>query len=141
MDVTLTRVRGALFEGSNASGQKCLIDGPPELGGQGEGIRPMEMVLVSLAGCSALDVLHIVEKQQKEPIEGLSVRVQGVRADAVPAVFTSIELRFEATGAIDAHKLQRAVALSMEKYCSVAKMLAPTVAISFTTAVLQGTDA
>ncbi len=67
MEVKLSRVRGALFEGTNSTGQKCLVDGPPDLGGQGEGVRPMEMVLLALAGCSALDVIHILEKQQKDP--------------------------------------------------------------------------
>ena len=136
MEVKLRRVRGALFEATNASGQKALVDGPPELGGQGEGVRPMEMVLMSLAGCSALDVIHILEKQQKEPLVDLDVSVKGERADAVPAVYTAIALHFEASGAVDApHKLERAVKLSMEKYCSVAKMLQPGVTITHTTAV------
>lgn len=136
VDVKIARVRGALFEATNATGQKALLDGPPDLGGQGEGVRPMEMVLMGLAGCSALDVLHILEKQQKEPLADLTVTVRGTRADAVPAVYTDIALHFEATGAVDPHKLERAVKLSMEKYCSVAKMLQPTVSITHTAAVV-----
>jgi putative redox protein len=118
VEVKIGRVRGALFEATNASGQKALIDGPPELGGQGEGVRPMEMVLMGLAGCSALDVIHILEKQQKEP-----------------AVYTDIALHFEASGPIDAHKFERAVKLSMEKYCSVTKMLEKSATITFTTSL------
>lgn len=135
MEVKLSRVRGALFEGTSSGGQKALIDGPPDLGGQGEGVRPMEMLLLSLAGCSALDVIHILEKQQKEPLADLDVSVKGVRADAVPAVYTSIELHFEASGPVDPHKLERAVKLSMEKYCSVAAMLVKTATITYTTSV------
>lgn len=131
MQIALRRVRGALFEATNAGGQKALIDGPPELGGQGEGVRPMEAVLIALAGCSAMDVIHILEKQQKEPLEDLDVDVVGQRADAVPAVYTDIEVRFAASGAVDPHKLERAVKLSMEKYCSVSKMLQPTVNITW----------
>ena len=131
MSISLRRKRGALFEAMNASGQRCLIDGPPDLGGQGEGIRPMEALLVALASCSAMDVIHILEKQQREPLEDLDVEVVGRRADAVPAVYTAIELRFAASGAVDPHKLERAVRLSMEKYCSVSKMLQPTVSITW----------
>ena len=123
MEVKLKRLRGALFEGTNSSGQKCLVDGPPDLGGQGEGVRPMEMVLLALAGCSAMDVIHILERQQKEPLADLEVSVQGQRADAVPAVYTDIAVHFEASGPVSPAKLERAVRLSMEKYCSVAHML------------------
>ena len=135
VEVKIGRVRGALFEATNAGGQKALIDGPPELGGQGEGVRPMEMVLMGLAGCSALDVIHILEKQQKEPLEDLVVTVKGTRADATSAVYTDIALHFEASGPIDAHKFERAVKLSMEKYCSVTKMLEKSATITFTTSL------
>jgi putative redox protein len=135
MEVKLSRVRGGLFEATNSTGQRTLVDGPPDLGGQGEGIRPMEMLLAAMAGCSALDVILILEKQQKEPLTDLNVTVKGTRADAVPAVYTHIAVHFEATGAVDAHKLERAVKLSMEKYCSVAKMLEKSCEISFTTSV------
>ena len=91
----------------------------------------MEAGLIALAGCSAMDVIHILEKQQKEPLEDLDVDVVGQRADAIPAVYTDIEVRFAASGAVDPHKLERAVRLSMEKYCSVSKMLAPTVNITW----------
>ena len=138
MQIALRRVRGALFEATNPAGQKALIDGPPELGGQGEGVRPMEAVLIALAGCSAMDVIHILEKQQKEPLEDLDVDVVGQRADAIPAVYTDIELRFAASGAVDPHKLERAVRLSMEKYCSVAKMLQPTATITYTVKLREG---
>lgn len=138
VEVTLTRSEAAHFVATNEAGISVHIDGPPDLGGKGAGLRPMEMLLASLAGCSALDIIHIVEKQQKEPLEGLTVKVKGVRADAVPAVYTDIELAFEATGQVDAHKLARAVALSMEKYCSVAKMLQPSAKITFSSRVLGG---
>jgi len=132
MEVKLSRVRGALFEGTNSTGQKCLVDGPPDLGGQGEGVRPMEMVLLALAGCSALDVIHILEKQQKEPLADLDVTVRGLRADAVPAVYTEIAVHFEASGPVNLAKLERAVKLSMEKYCSVAHMLVKSATITHT---------
>lgn len=135
VEVKLKRLRGALFEATNAGGQTALIDGPPDLGGQGEGVRPMEALLMALAGCSAMDVIHILERQQKEPLADLDVSVKGLRADAVPAVYTDITLAFEASGPVDPHKFERAVKLSMEKYCSVAKMLQPSATITYTTAL------
>ncbi len=134
MRVSLRRVEGALFEARNEDGQTCLIDGPAELGGTGAGLRPMQMVLVSMAGCSGIDVLHIMKKQ-RQPIEDLDVEVEGTRADAVPAVFTDVHVKFTGSGAIDVSKLQRAADLSMETYCSVARMLAPTVKITHEVAV------
>ena len=88
----------------------------------------MELLLVSLAGCSAVDVLHILQKGRL-PIEDLKIVVDGTRKDEIPAVFETIRLDFIATGDFPLAKLERAVELSMEKYCSVAKMLAPTVNI------------
>lgn len=135
VEVKLSRLRGALFEGTNATGQRVLVDGPPDLGGQAEGVRPMELLLLALAGCAAMDVIHILEKQQKEPLADLDVSVKGVRADATPAVYTDIALHFEVSGPIDAHKLERAVKLSMDKYCSVAQMLMKGATITYTTRV------
>lgn len=122
MDVTLRRLSGAAFEARSATGQTLVIDGPPSVGGVGAGLRPMEACLAALAGCSAVDVLMILQ-QQREPLADLEIGVHGERADAVPAVFTDIHLHFAAAGAVDPGKLARAARLSMEKYCSVAKML------------------
>ena len=129
LKISLHRIKGATFEGRNAEGNTMLLDGPASLGGQGIGLRPMETVLVGLAGCSAMDVLMIMEKQ-RQPLIGLDVEVEGVRADAVPAVFERIELTFIGSGEVSIEKLEHAVQLSMEKYCSVAKMLQSTAEIS-----------
>lgn len=86
-----------------------------------QGMSPMESILCALAGCALVDVKGILEKQ-KEPTEGLACHVLGVRADAVPAVFTHISLEFVARG-VDPKRLAKAVALSKDKYCSVSRML------------------
>jgi putative redox protein len=127
---------GALrFEAVNEAGKSAWIDGPISLGGTEEGLRPMEMVLAGLAGCSSFDVLHILKKQRQH-IERLNIEVEGERADAIPAVFTKIHLRFLATGELDESKLQKAVQLSVEKYCSVATMLMPKVEILYTAEII-----
>ena len=128
MQVTLERKSGAQFSATNARGQEIILDGPADIGGADAGMRPMELLLVSLAGCSAVDVLHILQKGRL-PIEDLKIVVDGTRKDEIPAVFETIRLDFIATGDFPLAKLERAVELSMEKYCSVAKMLAPTVNI------------
>jgi len=131
MRVELAMVGPAAFEATGGSGGTLVVDGAPDIGGEGRGMRPMELLLSSMASCSAMDVLHILRKQ-KERLEGLSVAIEGVRADAVPAPFTRMKLVFEAWGeALDDHKLQRAVQLAVEKYCSVSATLASTVAITW----------
>jgi putative redox protein len=117
------------FRAETPSGASLRMEGPPDLGGPGEAPRPMETLLAALAGCSAVDVVKILT-QQKEPRADLRVEVAGKRADAIPAVFTDIHLVFEIVGPVAENKAQRAVALSMEKYCSVTKMLEPTVKIT-----------
>jgi putative redox protein len=116
------------FVATSEGGAKLRMEGPADMGGPGESPRPMETLLAALAGCSSVDVVKILT-QQKEPLEGLTVRVEGTRADAIPAVFTKIRLVFEISGPVAENKARRAVALSMEKYCSVSKMLEPTVTI------------
>ena len=117
------------FEATSESGATLSMEGPPDMGGPNASLRPMETLLAALAGCSAVDVVKIL-LQQREPLEALSIHVDGTRADAIPAVFTDIRLVFEIAGKVAPNKAQRAVQLSMEKYCSVTKMLEPTVRIT-----------
>jgi putative redox protein len=127
--VRLVQTGTVKFTASNASGATAVIEGAAEIGGENTGLRPMETLLAALAGCSAMDVLLIMKKQ-RESLERLDVEVSGERADAIPAVFTSIHIRFVGYGPIDLKKFQKAVTLSTEKYCSVTKMLQPAVAIT-----------
>lgn len=137
MNVTLRRIGNAKFEAINADGMVAMMDGPEVVGGAGQGVRPMEMVLMGLAGCAAMDVLLILQKG-KHRVDTLYIKVNGNRADAVPAVFTDIHLVFEATGDFNEKQLARAADLSLEKYCSVATMLRPGVRITHETAVTFG---
>lgn len=118
MKVTLERIGHAAFEATGGSGGALVVDGSPEIGGEGRGMRPMELLLSSVASCSAMDVVHILVNKQRQPLEGLRVEIEGERADATPAPFTKMKLVFFAKGPVDEAKLARAVALSVEKYCS-----------------------
>lgn len=128
MKVVVKQLEGSTFEAQSESGATLKMEGPPELGGKGEALRPMETLLAALAGCSGVDVVKILG-QQREPLEGLEIEVVGKRADAIPAVFTDITMRFIIKGPVAENKARRAVSLSAEKYCSVAKMLEPTVTL------------
>jgi len=130
MRVRLAQVGAAAFEATAGSGGQLVVDGAPEIGGEGRGMRPMELLLASVASCSAMDVLHILRKQ-KEPLEHLAIEIEGARADAVPSPYTRMKLVFVARGAVDAHKLERAVGLAVEKYCSAIATLAPGVAVTW----------
>lgn len=124
MKVTLERIGHAAFTATAGSGGTLVVDGSPDIGGEGRGMRPMELLLAALASCSAMDVVHILVNKQKEPLEGLRVEIEGDRANATPSPFTRTKLVFIASGNVDEHKLQRAVSLSVEKYCSVRANLA-----------------
>jgi putative redox protein len=128
-EIKLSRRGGYRFEASNRLGKTAILDGPTKIGGNDDGMRPMEMVLVGLAGCSSFDVLHTLEKGRQKP-EDVEVVVTAERADAVPAVFTKIAMHFKVSGAVTEKRLQQAIDLSVEKYCSVAAMLGKTAEIS-----------
>jgi putative redox protein len=130
MRVRLQRTGPAAFEAEGGSGGKLIVDGAPEIGGEGRGMRPMELLLTALASCAAMDVVHILRKQ-REPLERLDVEIEGLRADATPAPFTTITLVFVGNQGLNAHKFQRAVKLSVEKYCSVRLSLDPGIAVSW----------
>ncbi|MEM9691336.1 MAG: OsmC family protein [Myxococcota bacterium] len=137
MKVSLKRVGPAAFEATAGSGGQATIDGSPEIGGEGKGMRPMEALLVALASCAAMDVVHIL-RRQKEPLEDLRIEVAGERADdVVPQPFTRIHMTFTAVGGgLSEKKVKRAVALSVEKYCSVGATLAPAVTVAYQTAII-----
>jgi putative redox protein len=111
------------FEASAPSSTvKVHIDGSPEIGGQGLGVRPMEMVLMALASCSSLDLVSILKKQ-KQGLKDFSVSVVGERREQLPPIFTKIHMDFTLTGDIDPAKADRAADLAVKKYCSVHDML------------------
>ena len=121
---------GKAFEAIADSGHKVMMDASPAVGGENRGSRPMELLLMGLGGCSSIDVTMMLEKSRQNVIDCKAV-IEAERADAVPAVFTSIHVHFIVTGKrlSDKH-VQRAVKLSAEKYCSASIMLAKAVEIT-----------
>jgi putative redox protein len=118
------------FVGESESGHSVVMDGPPESGGRNLGVRPMEMVLLGMGGCTAFDVVLILQRQ-RQAISDCHVELSSQRADTVPKVFTSIHVHYVVKGKnLDAKKVARAVDMTAEKYCSVSIMLAKSVDVT-----------
>ena len=118
------------FVGESGSGHSVVMDGAPEAGGRDLGIRPLEMMLLGLGGCTAFDVVSILHKSRQQ-ISDCEVEIEADRADTIPKVFTRIHLHFIVSGrALDASKVSKAVSLSADKYCSASRMLEKTATIT-----------
>lgn len=118
------------FVGESGSGHSVVMDGAPEFGGRNLGLRPMEMLLLGLGGCSSFDVVLILQKS-KQQVMDCEVNIEAERADNDPKVFTRIHLHFIVSGRnLAADKVERAIKLSAEKYCSASIMLGKTALIT-----------
>jgi len=123
MKATVKWSDGAMFVGESGSGHIVVMDGPADLGGRNLAVRPMEMLLLGTGGCSIYDVLSMLKKARQQVVD-CRVEIEAERADAVPAVFTRINMHFVVTGvALKDSQVKRAVSLSAEKYCSATIML------------------
>lgn len=115
-------VQDVMFVGESGSGHSVVIDGAPDAGGRNMGFRPMELMLLGLGSCSAFDVMMIL-KRGREQVTDCIVELDGQRAETDPKVYTSVELVYKVAGKnLDKNKVERAVNLSAEKYCSASKM-------------------
>ena len=115
-----------MFLSESGSGHAVVMDGAPEFGGRNLGPRPMEMLLMGMGGCTAFDVVLILKKFRLDVVD-CEVQVEAERADEQPKVFTKIHAHFVVKGRhLDAAKVERAVSLSAEKYCSASIMLGKT---------------
>jgi len=117
------------LEGINSEGKKILMDGKPPFG-DGEYPSPMEVLLMALGGCTAMDVLAILNKKRLEP-EDFKVEVEGKRRDTFPKIYTEIKVKYIVKGDIPEKALEQAIKLSMEKYCSVSAMLKATAKVEW----------
>ncbi len=138
MKARIKWVQDATFVGESGSGHAVVLDGPPESGGRNLGVRPMEMLLMGLGGCTAFDVVHLL-KMARQPITDCVVEVQAERAETVPKVFTHIHVRYIVTGkSLSETQVKRAIELSKEKYCSASIMLGKAVEISHDYEIVEG---
>ena len=137
MKTRITWLEDMTYVARSPSGHALVLDGPPELGGHNLGPRPMEMVLMGMGGCTAVDVVHILRKARQD-LRGCELQVEAERADSDPKVFTRIRVHFILTGKdLSAKHVERAIELSAEKYCSASIMLGKTAQITHTFEIRQ----
>lgn len=111
------------FEAKSETGNIAYMDAGEDNGGHNKGVRPMQMLLMGLGGCSAIDIVLILKKQ-RQVIEDFTISIDGERQQgAEPSLWETIQIHFKFKGQIDKEKAERAVQLSLEKYCSVSKTL------------------
>ena len=124
IEVTLNLVNGEFgFEAKDSFGHSVHTDTSAENGGTNSGVRPMQLLLMGLGSCSGIDIVSILKKQ-KQQIRDFKMHLKGQREkDKVPALWETVHMVFELTGDIDEEKANRACALSVDKYCSVAETL------------------
>ena len=126
-----------LMVGKSHSGHSITMDGPPEIGGDNLGVRPMEMLLLGVAGCTMIDVVTTLKKMRQE-LTHCETKVNAERADDHPKVFTDIHIQFLVKGNdLDSKKVEKAITLSAEKYCSASIMLGKTASISHDFEILE----
>lgn len=134
-------VDGMMFVGESGSGHAVVMDGAPEYGGRNLGIRPMEMLLIGLGGCTAFDVVQILKKG-REAVSDCEVEISAERAETDPKVFTKIHVEYRVKGHnLAPAKVERAIELSKEKYCSASIMLGAVAEISHSWTAVDESEA
>ncbi|MFO7635134.1 MAG: OsmC family protein [Caldilinea sp.] len=137
MKAQVTWQGGMQFEGTSDSGHTLVLDSAPEVGGANNGFRPMELMAISLAGCTAMDVISILRKKRQE-ITSFAVKVEAPRAQEHPHVFTAMEITYVLRGkGIDPTAVERAMQLSEDKYCPAQAMLRKAAPISLKYEIIE----
>ena len=130
MNISVKWIDGMMMVGKSDSGHAIVMDGPPEIGGENIGIRPMEMLLLGMAGCTMIDVLSILKKMREDVVD-CQTQVKAERSEEHPKVFTNIHIHFVLRGKkLDSSKVDKATKLSAEKYCSASIMIGKTANIT-----------
>jgi len=130
MNLSVNWVDGMLMVGKSHSGHSITMDGPTEIGGENLGVRPMEMLLLGVAGCTMIDVVTTLKKMRQN-LTHCETKISAKRAVEHPKVFTDIHIHFIVQGKdLDSKKVDKAITLSAEKYCSASIMLGETANIT-----------
>jgi len=131
MKINLIRKSGKFnFEATNETGFTVELDANPAIGGEGKGFRPMETLLVGLGGCSGIDMVNILSKQKADLVD-IQISIDAKRRSEEPPIFEEINIQFNLTGNLNQQKVERALALTFDKYCSVANILGRSAKINF----------
>ena len=137
MNLSVNWVDGMLMVGKSHSGHSITMDGPIEIGGENLGVRPMEMLLLGVAGCTMIDVVTTLQKMRQD-LSHCETKISAERANEHPKVFTDIHIKFIVKGKdLDSKKVDKAITLSAEKYCSASIMLGKTAKITHDFEVLE----
>jgi len=138
MKARIKWIEGVSFAGQSESGHSVVMDGPPDAGGKNLGVRPMEMLLLGMGGCTAFDVVHILRKS-RQPITDCVAEIDAERANTDPKVFTRIHVHFIISGkGLDPRRVEQAVTLSSEKYCSASIMLGKVAEVTHDFEIVEG---
>ncbi|CAC9446398.1 Protein YhfA [uncultured Gammaproteobacteria bacterium] len=130
MKTVVKWINDMMMVGESASGHGVVMDGPEELGGKNLGIRPMEMLLLGMGGCTTIDVVSTLKKM-RETVRDCRAEITAERADEHPKVFTNIHIHFVVEGEnLNEKKVAKAVSLSADKYCSASIMLGKTAKVT-----------
>ncbi len=131
MKITLERMNQAVhFRATSAEGHTVDIDGGPTSDGEDQGARPMQLVLMAAGGCSSIDI-HLILKKMRQSVDDLKIEVEGERVDTIPGVFKKITFHYHFKGDLNKEKVRKSIDMSLDKYCSVVKMLDHNVEIDY----------
>jgi len=137
MNARIKWVEGLQFIGESATNHAIIMDGDVDSGGKNTGMRPTELLLIGLGGCSGMDVASVLQKK-KQQVTDIIINIKGTQAESYPKKFTDIEIEFVVTGKnISEEAVKRAVELSMDKYCSVKATLEGSAKITFSYRIVK----
>lgn len=138
MKIKLERIDDAYHMlATNESGNTVETDGSPAIGGSNKAMRPMQMLVAALGGCSSIDVINLLEKM-RQPLKDIKMEVNGERVEGeVPSLFTKINIHYQLFGDIDEQKAEKAIRLSVEKYCSVGLIIGKSADITWSYEIIK----
>jgi len=137
IEAKVTLVQDMQFSGKATSGHTLSMDADNESGGHNAGFRPMELLLVGFGGCSGMDVISILRKK-RQPVVGLEINVKGEKTEDYPKIYKEVHIEYVVKGkGVEKEAVERAIALSLEKYCSVGATLAKAGTITHSYKIIE----